>query len=127
MDPILVGALGLGAMFVLILLHVPIGVAMGITGVTSVAFIIGWEPALTLLGTEPSAAIENEGLAVVALFLLMGSVASQAGVSAAMSEAVLRWQPLVVALALARFVAPPLRPRRRWQKLPYRKCCNVII
>jgi len=84
MDPILVGALGLGAMFVLILLHVPIGVAMGITGVTSVAFIIGWEPALTLLGTEPSAAIENEGLAVVALFLLMGSFASKAGVSADM-------------------------------------------
>ena len=68
MDPITLGALGLGAMFILIALHVPIGVAMGITGVTSVAFIIGWEPALTLLGTEPSAAIENEGLAVVALF-----------------------------------------------------------
>jgi tripartite ATP-independent transporter DctM subunit len=84
MDPILLGALGLGAMFVLILLHVPIGVAMGITGVTSVAFIIGWEPALTLLGTEPSAAIENEGLAVVALFLLMGAFASKAGGSADM-------------------------------------------
>ncbi len=84
MDPILIGLLGLGAMFILIILHVPIGVAMGITGVTSVAFIIGWEPALTLLGTEPSAAIENEGLAVVALFLLMGAFASEAGVSADM-------------------------------------------
>jgi len=84
MDPILLGALGLGAMFILIALHVPIGVAMGITGVTTVGFIIGWEPALTLLGTEPSAAIENEGLAVVALFLLMGAFASEAGVSADM-------------------------------------------
>ena len=84
MDPITLGALGLGAMFILIALHVPIGVAMGITGVTSVAFIIGWEPALTLLGTEPSAAIENEGLAVVALFLLMGAFATEAGVSADM-------------------------------------------
>jgi tripartite ATP-independent transporter DctM subunit len=83
-DPITLGALGLGAMFILIALHVPIGVAMGITGVTSVAFIIGWEPALTLLGTEPSAAIENEGLAVVALFLLMGAFATEAGVSADM-------------------------------------------
>ena len=84
MDPMTLGALGLGAMFILIALHVPIGVAMGITGVTSVAFIIGWEPALTLLGTEPSAAIENEGLAVVALFLLMGAFATEAGVSADM-------------------------------------------
>ena len=71
MDPITLGALGLGGMFVLIALHVPIGVAMGITGVTSVAFIIGWEPALSLLGTEPSAAIENEGLAVVALLFCL--------------------------------------------------------
>ncbi|MBT3990031.1 MAG: TRAP transporter large permease [Rhodospirillaceae bacterium] len=81
MDPIILGAIGLGAMFVLIALHVPIGIAMGITGVTSVAFIIGWEPALTLIGTEPSAAIANEGLAVVALFLLMGAFATEAGVS----------------------------------------------
>jgi len=84
MDPILIGALGLGAMFVLIALHVPIGVAMGITGVASVGFMIGWEPALTLLGTEPSAKIEDEGLAVVALFLLMGAFATEAGVSADM-------------------------------------------
>jgi len=81
MDPLLLGALGIGAMFLLIILHVPIGVAMGISGVVSVGFIIGWEPALSLLGTEPSAAIENEGLAVVALFLLMGAFASEAGIS----------------------------------------------
>ena len=71
-------------MFLLIALHVPIGVAMGLTGVVSVGFIIGWEPAFSLLGTEPSAAIENEGLAVVALFLLMGAFATEAGVSADM-------------------------------------------
>ena len=84
MDPILLGAIGLGAMFVLIALHVPIGIAMGVTGVVSVAFLIGWGPALSLVGTEPSAAIGNEGLAVVALFLLMGSFATEAGVSADM-------------------------------------------
>jgi C4-dicarboxylate transporter, DctM subunit len=80
-DPIVLGAIGLGAMFVLIALHVPIGIAMGVTGVVSVAFLIGWAPALSLVGTEPSAAIANEGLAVVALFLLMGAFATQAGVS----------------------------------------------
>ena len=84
MDPILLGAIGLGAMFLLIILHVPIGIAMGVTGVIAVAFLIGLEPALTLVGTEPSAAIANEGLAVVALFLLMGAFATEAGVSADM-------------------------------------------
>ena len=52
MDPILLGAIGLGAMFLLIILHVPIGIAMGVTGVIAVAFLIGLEPALTLVGTE---------------------------------------------------------------------------
>jgi len=84
MDPIALGGIGLGAMFLLIAFHVPIGIAMGVTGVVSVAFLIGLEPALTLVGTEPSAAIGNEGLAVVALFLLMGAFATEAGVSADM-------------------------------------------
>ena len=84
MDPILLGAIGLGGMFLLIILHVPIGIAMGVTGVVSVGFLIGWGPALSIVGTEPSAAIGNEGLAVVALFLLMGAFATEAGVSADM-------------------------------------------
>ena len=32
-------------------------------------------PALTLLATEPSAAMAAEGLAVIAMFLLMGNLA----------------------------------------------------
>ena len=43
MDPITLGALGMGGMFVLIALHVPIGIAMGISGFIGVGFLIGWE------------------------------------------------------------------------------------
>lgn len=81
MDPLTTGLLGLGAMFVLIALHIPIGVAMGLTGFVGVGLIIGFGPAASLLGTEPSSAIANEGLAVVALFLLMGSLAGTSGLS----------------------------------------------
>ena len=55
-DPLTTGLLGLGAMFVLILLQVPVGVAMGVVGVVGTGLIIGFGPALTLLATEPSAA-----------------------------------------------------------------------
>jgi C4-dicarboxylate transporter DctM subunit len=82
MDPILIGSIGLAGMFLMIALHVPIGIAMGLTGFFGVGFLIGFEPAASLLGTEPSAAIANEGLAVLALFLLMGSFAGAAGLSA---------------------------------------------
>ncbi len=81
LPPLATGLLGLGAMFVLIFLHVPIGIAMGVVGVVGCAFIIGWGPALSLAGTEPSSAMASEGFAVIALFLLMGNFANAGGLS----------------------------------------------
>jgi tripartite ATP-independent transporter DctM subunit len=81
MDPITLGLLGMGGIFVLIALHVPIGIAMGLAGLVGVGSLIGWEPAISLFGTEPSDKISSEGLAVLALFLLMGSFAGLAGLA----------------------------------------------
>ena len=81
MEPVTIGMLGLLGMFVLIALHVPIGIAMGLTGLIGVGLIIGFGPAVTLLGTEPSAAMSNPGLATLAMFLLMGSFAASGGLS----------------------------------------------
>lgn len=82
MDALTTGLLGLAAMFFLIAIHVPIGIAMGIVGVVGCGLIIGWGPAITLVATEPSAAISSEGLAVIAMFLLMGNFAHVGGLSA---------------------------------------------
>jgi len=80
-DPLATGLAGLAAMFVLILLQVPVGIAMGVVGVVGTGLIIGFGPALTLLATEPSAAMSAEGLAVIAMFLLMGNLAHIGGLS----------------------------------------------
>jgi len=82
MDPLLIGALGLGAMFALILLQVPIGFAMIATGIVGFGLIAGFGPALSILATEPASNIASTDLAVVPLFLLMGSFASAGGLSA---------------------------------------------
>ncbi len=82
MDSLTTGLLGLAAMFMLIALHVPIGIAMGVVGVVGCGLIIGWAPAVTLVATEPSSAISSEGLAVIAMFLLMGNFAHVGGLSA---------------------------------------------
>ncbi len=82
MDPILLGLVGFGAMFLLIALQVPIGVSMAVAGVIGVGALIGFGPAATLFATEVSSAISNENLAVIAIFLLMGSFANVAGLSA---------------------------------------------
>jgi tripartite ATP-independent transporter DctM subunit len=81
MDPFLLAGLGLGGMLVLIALHMPIGIAMGLTGYICVGLVLGWGPAVTLFGTETSAVLSSNELAVIPLFLLMGSFATAAGLS----------------------------------------------
>lgn len=81
MEPPVIGGLVVAGMFIMIALHVPIGVAMAIAGLVGTGVLIGFDPALTLMGIEPSAAIASEELAIIALFLLMGNFAAAAGLS----------------------------------------------
>lgn len=81
-DPLVIGLLGLIGMFVLIALHVPIGAAMAIAGCVAFGVTSGFKPALSLFGTEAASALGNLDLAAIPLFLLMGSFASIAGLSA---------------------------------------------
>jgi tripartite ATP-independent transporter DctM subunit len=82
MDPLVLGLLGIAGMFVLIVLHVPIGVAMGLAGFVCVGIMLGWGPAIALFGIEPSGIVSHRELAVIPMFLLMGSFAGAAGLSA---------------------------------------------
>lgn len=90
-DPFVVGLTGLFAMFALILAQVPVGVAMGVVGVIGTGLIIGFGPAFTLLATEPSSAISSEGLAVIAMFLLMGNLANVGGLSGELYRLAYAW------------------------------------
>jgi tripartite ATP-independent transporter DctM subunit len=82
MTPLAIGAAGIAALLVLILLQVPIGIAMIVVGVAGYALQAGWAPALTILASEPSGLLASVDLATVPLFLLMGTFASAAGFSA---------------------------------------------
>ena len=82
MDPITIATLGMIGMFVLIALHVPIGVAIGAAGVVGFGMLGGWKPAFSLIGTEYITVFTNPELAVIPLFLLMGSFAGVSGLSA---------------------------------------------
>lgn len=73
--------LGLAAMFLLVLLHVPIGVAMGIAGVAGFAALGGVKPALSLLASETATSFSSLDLATIPLFIMMGGFASAAGLS----------------------------------------------
>src|SRR5512134_659566 len=82
MDPLLIAVLGTIGMFLLIALHIPIGVAMALAGVIGFTFLVGWSPAVALLANGPVSVLSNMDLAVIPLFLLMGSFAGVGGLSA---------------------------------------------
>ena len=81
MQPAVIGALGIAALFTLILLQVPIGFAMITVGVVGFALQGGWLPAFSFLAQEPSYVLSSTDLAAVPLFLMMGVFASMAGFS----------------------------------------------
>lgn len=80
-NPVVLTLLGLLATFVLIALHVPVGVAMGIAGVVGFGLFAGFDPALAMIASETSNNLASLELATIPLFVLMGSFASVAGLS----------------------------------------------
>lgn len=67
-------SLALAGMFALLLLGVPIGFAMGITGVVGFAAMTGWTPALSMLAQTAADTSLSYGFSVLPMFLLLGNV-----------------------------------------------------
>jgi tripartite ATP-independent transporter DctM subunit len=76
-----VAAGGFVALFVLLVLRVPIGVAMGIVGVAGFGLLAAWDPALNLLAISPIRTVTDYSLGLIPMFILMGAVASASGMS----------------------------------------------
>lgn len=91
MDQELLALWGFSGMFILMALRVPVGVAMGITGVVGFAAVSGWMPAINLLVTVPLSVVTDYNLSVIPMFVLMGAFASQGGMSTELYQAGRAW------------------------------------
>jgi len=69
------------AVWVLLALYVPLAAALGLLGVLCAGLMIGLDPALSVLGNETAQFLTNEQVAVVPMFLMMGSFAVVAGMA----------------------------------------------
>jgi len=76
-----IAILGFFALFALMLLRVPVGMAMGLVGVTGYASIVGIGPALKLVGQTSMRTVTDYTFGVIPMFMLMGSLVSVSGVS----------------------------------------------
>lgn len=76
-----IAIIGFVVLFALMLLRVPVGMAMGLVGVSGFAWIVGWGPAFKNVGHTTMRTVTDYNFAVIPLFLLMGSFASTSGMS----------------------------------------------
>jgi C4-dicarboxylate transporter, DctM subunit len=76
-----VALIGFIVLFVLMLLRVPVGMAMGLVGVTGYSYIVGVGPALKLVGQTSMRTVTDYTFGVIPMFMLMGAFVSISGVS----------------------------------------------
>ena len=81
LNPELVAIGGFVLLFVLMLLRVPIGIAMGLVGIGGFGLLADFGPALKLLAQSPIRTATDAGFGVIPMFLLMGAIASVSGMS----------------------------------------------
>ena len=86
-----IGAIGLVIMLGLLALRMPIGIAMFLVGSVGFAVLNGPQAALMALGTYPYSYAAYYDLAVIPLFVLMGSIASACGMGKSLFAAAYAW------------------------------------
>jgi C4-dicarboxylate transporter, DctM subunit len=86
-----IGALGVAALLAALFARVPIAVALALTGMLGYAALDGWASALDVMGAVPfelaSVRANAYAFSVVPLFILMGAVASRAGMARELYDA----------------------------------------
>lgn len=91
MTNVAIAIAGFVALFGMMALRVPIGVAMGIVGVGGFAAVVHPSPALNLLSQSPVASITDFNLTLIPFFILMGVLATNSGMSSELFRAARAW------------------------------------
>jgi tripartite ATP-independent transporter DctM subunit len=76
-----VAIIGFVVLFGLMLLRVPVGMAMGLVGVTGYSYIVGGGPALKLIAQTSMRTVTDYTFGVIPMFLLMGAFVTRSGIS----------------------------------------------
>jgi C4-dicarboxylate transporter, DctM subunit len=86
-----VAVLGFLALFALMLLRVPVGMAMGLVGVSGFAYLVGGGPALKVIGHTSMRTVTDYTFGVIPMFLLMGAFVTNSGMSRELFQAANRF------------------------------------
>jgi tripartite ATP-independent transporter DctM subunit len=90
-SPEIIGLLGIAILFIMLALRVPVAIAMFIVGLGGIAILRNPNVALTYLSNESFSIGASADLVVIPLFILMGNVATEAGMSRKLYDAAYSW------------------------------------
>jgi tripartite ATP-independent transporter DctM subunit len=76
-----VAVIGFVSLFGLMLLRVPVGMAMGLVGVSGFSYLVSGNAALKLVGQTSMRTVTDYTFGVIPMFLLMGTFVSNSGMS----------------------------------------------
>lgn len=96
MSNVAIGFLGIGAGLILLALRVQIGVALGLVSFLGIAVLLNFKAAWGIVTAIPFNFVGDWNLTAIPMFLLMGFVASEAGLSSGLFRAMrilLSWMP----------------------------------
>jgi len=91
MDPTQIGIIGLVLLLVSLLSGVPIPAALGLLSILGIASIIGWKAALSLAATAPFEIAADYAFAALVLFIYMGVILHESGMTVSLFDAVGKW------------------------------------
>ena len=90
-DPFMVGLIGLGFMFILVLAGVRVVFAASLTGLLGLVELLGWGPAAGIVGTIPHSKSSSYALSVLPMFIFIGFLAFHAGITQQLFNAARKW------------------------------------
>lgn len=90
-DPVTAALIVLAVVAILLISGAHIGVSLGLAGLLGMTLTIGSGAAMAQLATVPFSTTNSFTLAVIPLFILMGSLATQAGLTTELYHAAYNW------------------------------------
>jgi tripartite ATP-independent transporter DctM subunit len=91
MTDTMIGICGIGGMFILLAIRVPVGMAMLAAGFFGTWVLSGQRSAVAILSAETFSAVSAYSLVVIPLFILMGNISSAAGFSRGLYDLAYAW------------------------------------
>ncbi len=131
MDPVWIGALGFVVLLIIILLGIPVGISLMVTGLAGLFYLSGGSSTFHLLVTGVFGQATNYEFIAVPMFLLMGYVALEAGLTKPAFESANSgclpfqadwpWPPVWPQPFWVRAADPEYLPPQPCPELPYRR------